>query len=371
MSSILSPLLSGAKKNLLNLAPYQTAKPLTSIKKHGKSEVINLASNENPFPPSETIQTLFNTAWSEVQRYPDPSGIELKLMIAERLNLTIENLTLTNGSSEAISLLIQVFAEPGDDIIISETAYALYETCINIQGAVALKVKDNNWVHDLVAMQNVIKSSTKMIIFANPNNPTGSYITELALNNLLETTPQHIIIVVDEAYFEYVTDLDYPDSIVLQKKHPNLVITRSFSKIYALAGLRIGYCIADPFITELLNRVRLSFSVNILALSAAKIVWNDRDYVKQTVVFIKAETEKIIAQLRAWDIPFLPPSANFVMMEFKHKANKIFDLLLQHGILIRPLHHYHLPHHLRMSIGTTEENRQFLQVLNWSLEQCL
>lgn len=363
MTGLIPNIIEGSKKHVLSMEAYQTAKPLHQI----KHSIINLASNENPFPPPMAIQAKGHQVWDNLHRYPDPTGIELKTVIAERLACSVDHITLTNGSSEAIALLLQLFAGPGEEVIIANTAYALYETCIKMQGATPLKVSDQNWVHDLVAMQQAITAKTKMILLANPNNPTGSYINHQELKRLLEATPKNIIVVVDEAYFEYVTDHDYPDSIFLQKAHGNLVITRSFSKAYALAGLRVGYCIAHPSITDLLNRIRLSFNLNSIAMAVAKHAFNQVDYVEKTLAFIREEREKIQSQLKQWGIPFVDASANFIMMEFKDKALTIFNRLLEQGVLIRQLNNYQLPHHLRVSIGSARENECFLHALSQSI----
>jgi histidinol-phosphate aminotransferase len=362
-----SDFLQNAKAHVLDMSPYQTASPLSRLKSSGRGSVINLASNENPFPPSDAMQALLQRMGTHVQRYPDPTGVELKHGLAKYLSIQPEKITLCNGSSEGIALLVQLFAGPGDHVILADTAYALYETCVKSQGAQVIKISDRDWTHNLLGMQDAITPKTTMILLANPNNPTGTFIKHQELQAFLQAIPKQIIVVLDEAYFDYVDDEAYPNSLLLQESHENLVISRSFSKAYALAGLRIGYCLAHPKLSDLLNRIRLSFNVNSIALEAAKLALQRQDEMQQMVTFVRSERTSMQLELSRIGVQFIPACANFILMNFQDKADQIFHYLLEQGILIRQLKNYQLPHHLRVTIGTAEENQRLLQALAGSL----
>lgn len=358
-----------SKKSVRDIEPYQTAKSASDmIHDHGLTKpLILLANNENPFPPSIYVQRVMNKIFNEIRHYPDPSGLDLKVRLSEHLNTQKEKITLGNGSSELISLLIQAYAGDGDEVVISQYAYALYETCIKIFGAKTVIAPAKNWGHDPLALHAAITKKTKMVIIANPNNPTGTYITGDELEDFMRKIPPYIIVIVDEAYFEYIDEADYPNGILLQEKFRNLVVTRTFSKIYGLAGFRVGYAISDEEIAAILNRIRLSFNVNSYGLVAAAEALLDHEYVQNVSSFIKKERKIMVDRLEERGLHYLYPSANFISLEFKNNAKELFQKLVNSGLLVRQLNNYKMPDYLRITIGTECENMHLIDAIDHAM----
>jgi histidinol-phosphate aminotransferase len=286
----------------------------------------------------------------------------LKIQIAENLGVTAANIFLGNGSCEILALVIQTYAGHHDEVVLSDYVYALFETYIKAANARSVKAPAKNWGHDLDAMLACVTNKTKLVVIANPNNPTGTSVTHNEIKSFLTKLPSTILVLLDEAYYDYASEDDYPDSVALLKEFPNLMVTRTFSKAYALAGLRIGYAIADPSIHDYLNRVRLPFNVNSLGLLGASFALKDQTYLKNTVDFVRAEKKIMIAKLNELKLTYLPSAANFVAVHFNN-ADGVFQQLLSNGLLVRQLKNYAMPDHLRITIGSQDQNERLLLCL--------
>jgi histidinol-phosphate aminotransferase len=347
-------------RSINKLGVYPTAKRVSATESDAPLNL--LASNENPYPPSPKILPRLMECYNQFNRYPDPTGSDLKIQIAEHLGVDPVLIFLGNGSSEILSIVIQIFTGTGDEVLVSEFVYALFETYINAVNATVVKAPAKNWGHDLSAMAARVTPKTKLVIIANPNNPTGTYVTHSELKIFLTQLPENIIVLLDEAYYDYADAENYPDSLALLREFPNLLITRTFSKAYALAGLRVGYSIADPRVNDFMNRVRLPFNINSCALAAASVVLADQHYLQNTLQLIREEKKFLAAGLKKLNLTYLPSAANFFAIKFED-TSKVFQTLIEQGILVRQLNNYNMPNHLRVTIGTHSQNLLLLNSL--------
>ncbi len=352
------------------LRPYQPGKPVSELERElGIRNILKLASNENPLGPSPEVLSALQDALVEIPRYPDGNGYALKKSLAEKYGIGIDQITLGNGSNDVLELVARTFLSPGACAIYSQYAFAVYPIVVQAIGAKGITVPAGNssgghgYGHDLEAMARRVTDECKVVFIANPNNPTGTYCDGAALRTFLEALPRQVIIVVDEAYFEYVETGDYPDSLALLKRHPNLVVTRTFSKAYGLAGLRVGYAISTPEIADLLNRVREPFNVNSLALVGAEAALLDPDYIKRSIETNSQGLNQLMQGLEKLGIDYIPSVGNFLTFNCKRLAFPIFQGLLRQGVIVRPLDNYELPQYLRVTVGTARENIAFLKAL--------
>jgi len=353
-----------ANSGVQKLTPYQAGKPISELKRElGLTEIIKLASNENPLGPSEKVIAAMQAEMVELSRYPDGNGFDLKTALAEKYQLTNEQITLGNGSNEILELVARAFLNTESEVIFSQHAFAVYPIVTQAIGAIARVIPAVDYGHDLKAMLAAVNDKTRMIFIANPNNPTGTYCSEIALAEFLAQVPEDVICVLDEAYYEYVAESDYPESVPWLQKHPNLLITRTFSKAYGLAGLRIGYGLSNPELADILNRVREPFNNNALALVAAETALSDESYLQQTVALNKAGMTQLTTAFEAMGLPWITSVTNFVSVDLQRDAASINTALLHKGVIVRPVANYEMPNHLRISIGTQAENEFFLQAL--------
>jgi histidinol-phosphate aminotransferase len=353
-----------ARPSLRSLTAYQPGKSIAEVQREfSLSEIIKLASNENPFGMSPNVLEALQQL-NSISRYPDPTGYALKQALAKYLVKAPENILLSNGSAEALSLIIQAFISQGDEVILSQYAYQLFEIISRAAGALCKIVPAIAWSHDLTAMANAITAKTKIIFIANPNNPTGTWVTSKQLSSFLDNVPNTVLVVVDEAYYEYACNIEYPDTLNLQRKHQNLIITRTFSKAYGLAGLRIGYAIAEKEIVEILNQIRLTFNINSAALTAAIAALDDQQHVLNCIQYTRQEKLKLEDKLTDCKLDYIPTATNFITIDFRKPILPIFNQLLRNGIITRPLANYQMPCHLRVTIGTPEENMKFIASIN-------
>ncbi|CAN5436809.1 histidinol-phosphate transaminase [soil metagenome] len=353
-----------ANSSIHNLQPYQPGKPIDELQRElGINQVIKLASNENPLGPSKYAIEAAQKTLEQVYLYPDGSGYELKQALAKGFNLSAAQITLGNGSDNVLSLIAQTFVKPGQDILISQYAYSTFAIIASAINANAVFAPAKNWAHDLSAIAKNITAKTQLIFLANPNNPTGTWFSEAELVSLLEAIPSHILVVSDEAYNEYIDEPDYPDTLKLQQKYPNLIITHTFSKIYALAGLRVGYAISHPDIADMINRIRLPFNVSSPALAAASAAFQDQQHCKKSIEMNMRGKAQLSAAFTRMNLEYIPSMCNFVTVDVRRDANKIYQALLREGVIVRPLTPYNMPTHLRISIGLAEENEIFIQAL--------
>lgn len=360
--------LSLAAPGVAGLQPYQSGKPIEELKReYGISNAIKLASNENPLGPGELALKAMRACEKTLGRYPDGNGFTLKKRLAEHLGVRSDMITLGNGSSEILELVARTFVTPANQVLFSQHAFAVYPILTQAIGAEAIVTPAKNRGHDLEAMRKAITDRTRLIFVTNPNNPTGTWVNSKELYRFLKAVPDHAIVIVDEAYFEYVLEEDYPDSIQWLNDFPNLVVTRTFSKIHGLAGLRIGYGVSHPEVAELLNRVRQPFNSNAMALAAAEAALSDRNHVENSITINSNGMRQLTAAFDRLGLNYIPSVGNFICVEFDRPGLEIYQALLRKGVIIRPVGIYGLPNHLRATIGLEEENDRFLR----SLEEIL
>ena len=357
-------LIALATKGVAGLQPYSGGKPVEELQRElGLSEIIKLASNENPLGPSQNVLDAIAST-TDLSRYPDGNGFTLKKALAEKHNISAENITLGNGSNDVLEMTARAFVTAEHQVIYSQHSFAVYPIVTQAVGAEHVVVPANEWGHDLPAMLEAISDKTKLIFIANPNNPTGTWLNKTDLRNFVENVPEHIIVLIDEAYFEYaISEENYPDCSLWLDEFPNLIVTRTFSKAYGLAALRVGYSLSHPDIANLLNRVRQPFNNNSLALVAAETALQDQDYIKKSVHVNDAGMKQFMLAFDDMGLEFIPSKGNFICVDFEQPAEDIYQSLLESGVIVRPVANYGMPNHLRVSIGTEEENTRFINEL--------
>jgi histidinol-phosphate aminotransferase len=346
------------------LIPYKAGKPIEELERElGLTQIIKLASNENPFGAGKKALAAIQAALPELGLYPDGSGFRLKKALATKYGLNSEQITLGNGSNEILELVARAFVTPDLEVIFSQHAFAVYPIVTQAVGATAVVVPALNYGNDLDGMLNAVTAKTRLVFVANPNNPTGTLLSQASLEAFIGALPDTVVCVLDEAYFEFVSQLETVNSIDWLKKFPNLIITRTFSKAYGLAGLRMGYGLSSPEIADILNRVRQPFNNNSLALVAAQAALNDDEHLQLTIDNNTKGMQFITDGFKTLGLEWIPSAGNFVSVDFKKPAQAIYDALLHKGVIVRPVGNYEMPNHLRISIGTETENALFLQAL--------
>ena len=360
-------------KHIHAIAPYVGGRPISEVaREYGldESKIVKLASNENPLGMPKSAQEAMLKAASDLGRYPDSNGFELKKVLSDRLGVPADWITLGNGSNDILELGARAVAQSGDEIIFSKHAFAVYPLATQAVGAKAVEVAATAvYGHDLPAMLEAIKASgdkAKLVFVANPNNPTGSYLSAQEIEDFLMAVPAHVVVVLDEAYNEYLAPEQRYDAIAWVKRFPNMILSRSFSKAYGLAGLRIGYGVAQPALTDLLNRIRQPFNVNSLAQAAAIAAFQDSAFLQQGFELNRAGLVQLTQAFDALDLTYLPSAGNFVLVKVGNDdgAGARINLeLLKRGIIVRPVGNYGLPQWLRISIGLPEENAAFIAAL--------
>jgi histidinol-phosphate aminotransferase len=298
--------------------------------------------------------------FGSLTRYPDGNGFELKSVLSEKLNVKAKQITLGNGSSDILDFVVKTFVNPGEEVVVSQHAFSIYGLLAQMQGGRVIEVPAKNWGHDLSAMANAITDKTKIVFVTNPNNPTGTYSTRDELERFLTSVPEHVVVLLDEAYFEYVDKADYQSGIDYLEQYPNLVVTRTFSKAHGLASLRVGFGVSSEQIADLMNRVRPPFNVDSFALAAAVASVKDESYVRQSKELNDQGMSQLEAGFDQLNVNWIPSVGNFICFEIKDRAMDIFNGLLAKGVIIRPVANYDMPDYLRVSIGTQQENQRFL-----------
>lgn len=345
------------------LSPYVPGKPVAELERElGISNIIKLASNENPLGPSPAALRAVERASRELTLYPDGSGFALKSAISARFGLTPAQLTLGNGSNDLLDMIARAFLAPGRRSVFAQYSFAVYPIATQAVGAQAVEVPAFLYGHDLDAMATAAQGAA-VVWLANPNNPTGTWFDRAAFERFMAQVPASVLVVLDEAYSEYVDEPAYPNGLEYLPKHPNLVVCRTFSKAYGLAGLRVGYAASSPEIADMLNRVRQPFNVSSVALAAAEAVLGDDDYLKRSVAVNRAGLAQVADGLRLLDLAVIPSIGNFITFDCGRPAQPLFQALLREGVIVRPVGNYGMPDHLRVSIGTHEQNARFLAAL--------
>ncbi|HCS27689.1 MAG TPA: histidinol-phosphate transaminase [Spongiibacteraceae bacterium] len=346
------------------LSPYQAGKPIEELQRElGLKNIVKLASNENPLGPSELAVAACRKAADGIYLYPDSSGFELKKKLAEKYSVTPAQITLGNGSNDVLDLIARAFLEPGKSAVFSAHAFVVYPIAVQACGARAIVTPAKAWGHDLDAMLAAIEDDTRVIFIANPNNPTGTWVDKTSLEHFLGAVPEDVIVVLDEAYTEYVTEAEFPNGLDYLERYPNVVVTRTFSKAYGLAGLRVGYSISSPAVCDLLNRVRAPFNVSTLALAAAEASLNDEAYLQESRRVNAAGLKQLGAGLDTLGLEWIPSVGNFIAFKVPADAAQVYQGLLRAGVIVRPVGVYAMPGFLRVSVGLESENRRFLEAL--------
>ena len=360
--SILSQL---APDYIRAIAPYQGGKPISELAREmglNEHDIVKLASNENPLGISPKAQMAIEDALDNISRYPDGNSFALREVVANKFKVAGNQIVFGNGSNDILELTARAFLRAGDEAIYSEHAFAVYPLVTQAVGATGVVIAAKQYAHDLDGFLQAITPKTKLIFVANPNNPTGTYIDKVALKAFFKQVPSNIIILLDEAYDEYLSDADKSQAIDWIKKFDNLVISRSMSKAYGLAGLRVGYGLMHSDVADILNRVRQPFNVNSIAQAAAVASLQDDDFVARSYALNRAGMAQMTQGLTKLGLSFIPSYANFVSFAVKNAA-VVNQKLLQNGVIVRPITNYGMPNYLRVSIGLFNENARFLEVL--------
>ena len=360
----ISTLCDLAVQGVQKLVPYIPGKPIEELERElGLTTIIKLASNENPLGPSAKSLASIQKMLPELSRYPDGNGFSLKQALAKKLAVSVDQITLGNGSNEILELLARTFLTPGLEVIFSQHAFAVYPLVTQAVGATCQVTPALNYGHDLDAMLEKVTDKTRLIFIANPNNPTGTFLSADKLEKFITALPSTIVCVLDEAYFEFVDAGQKINSIAWLDSYPNLIVTRTFSKAYGLAGLRVGYSISSVGMADLLNRVRQPFNNNMLALAAAKSALLDEEYLHQSVEQNNLGMKQLTQAFAKLGLSWIDSYGNFVAVDFKQSAMPIYEALLKKGIIVRPVANYEMPNHLRISVGTQQENAFFIDAI--------
>jgi histidinol-phosphate aminotransferase len=354
-----------------SIAPYQPGKPISELAREmglAERSIVKLASNENPRGVGPRTRAAVEAALADLARYPDGNGYELKVALSRRHGLDLSSIVLGNGSNDVLELVSMAFLAPGRSAVLSQHAFAVYPLATQARGARVIAVPAKSYGHDLEAMAKAVADDTYVLWIANPNNPTGTFAGPDELEALIRRVPERVIVVLDEAYNEYLPPNARTDTPKWLKRYPNLVLTRTFSKAYGLAGLRVGYALAHPSVADMMNRVRQPFNVNSLGLAAAVAALDDMEFVARSY----AENLQGLRQLEEGaaklGLEYIPSSGNFLTVRVGRAAD-VYKRLLRRGVIVRPVAGYELPEHLRVTVGTAEENDKFLAALAASLAE--
>jgi len=355
-----------------SIAPYQPGKPISELARElglDERKIVKLASNENPRGVGPRTRAAIEAAFGDIARYPDGNGYELKLALSKRYGVDMSQIVLGNGSNDVLELVALAFLGPGLSAVYSQHAFAVYPLATQARGARAIIVPAREFGHDVEAMAAAIADDTRVVWIANPNNPTGTLVASERLEAFVRRVPERVIVVIDEAYNEYLHANLRSPTVAWLKRHPNLVITRTFSKAYGLAGLRVGYALAHPQVADVMNRVRQPFNVNGVALAAAAAALNDMEFVARSYADNLQGMRQIEEGARALGLEWIPSYGNFITIRVG-RAAEIYKRLLKRGVIVRPVGGaYQLPEHLRVTIGTAEENERFLAALAASIRE--
>jgi histidinol-phosphate aminotransferase len=352
------------------ISPYQPGKPISELAREmGMDEqaIIKLASNENPLGTSPLAMEAMRKALGDVSLYPDGSGFELKAALSERYGVTSNQIVLGNGSNDVLELAARVFLKPGTSTVYSQHAFAVYPLVTQGVGGLGISVPARNYGHDLDAMLDAVAPETRIVFIANPNNPTGTLLPAGDVLRFLERVSPDVLVVLDEAYNEYLPPTLRADSIGWLKRFPNLLITRTFSKAYGMAGVRVGFGIGHSDVCNLMNRVRQPFNVNSVGLAGAVAALDDEEFVKRSYALNQAGMLQITTGLRQLGIEYIPSYGNFLSFRVRGDIKAVNESLLRQGVIVRPIGIYQMPEHLRVTVGLESENERFLKALEIAL----
>jgi histidinol-phosphate aminotransferase len=355
------------------IAPYQAGKPISEVAREfglDEAHIVKLASNENPFGVPESSQRAMAAAVAELGRYPDANGFDLKAALSKRYDVPADWITLGNGSNDILEIAAHAFVQAGQAVVYSQYSFAVYALATQGVGARSIEVPAKNYGYDLDAMAAAIDADTRLVFIANPNNPTGTFVPAARIEAFLKSVPDNVIVVLDEAYNEFLAPEQQFESAEWVRKYPNLMVSRTFSKAYGLAGLRVGFAIAQPALTDLMNRIRQPFNVNSLAQAAAIAALNDKQFLEQGARNNAAGYLQFVEAFEELGLEYVPSYGNFVLVRVgdDNEAGARVNLaLLKQGVIVRPVGNYGLPQWLRISIGLPQENAIFISALKKAL----
>jgi len=353
-----------ANEHILGIAPYEPGKPIEELERElGISDAIKLASNENPLSPSERVQKAIIAALGQLNRYPDGSGFYLRQALARHHGVTPDHIVLGNGSNELIELVVRAFLRPGEEAVIPHPSFVVYPMIVQAAGGIRVVVTLKEHRLDLDAMARAITPLTKLVFIANPNNPTATIVTQDEVTAFMDRIPETVIVVFDEAYMAFAQGPDFPDSLAYMRQGRKVVVLRTFSKAASLAGLRLGYAVADPDAVALIHRIRQPFNVNSLAQVAALAALEDEAHVLECLRLNEAGKAYLYDEFAAMGISAVPSRANFILVDVGQNAIEIYQRLLREGVIVRPLTSFGMETALRITVGTPEENRRLVKGL--------
>ncbi|BDI31154.1 histidinol-phosphate aminotransferase [Capsulimonas corticalis] len=356
-------------EHILALRPYQPGKPIDEVKRElGLTDVVKLASNENPLGPSPLAAEAIAACAHGVSIYPDGNAPALRAAVSELVSMPPNTLVFGNGSDEILHLLTMTFLQPGEETVQADPSFAMYEIYAAQANAKIHRVPLTHYTHNLEAMADAITPGTRLLFIANPNNPTGTLVTQAEVDRFMERVPPHVLVVFDEAYDEYVSHADKPDMRPYVRDDRNVIILRTFSKAYGLAGLRVGYGIAPPRIAELLNRVRSPFNVNLIGQAAAAAGVVDQEHIRRAVALNYEGRDYYYREFQRLGLEFIPSEANFVCVDVKRDSKEVFEALQRLGVIVRAGAGLGLPTHIRVTVGTMAQNERFIAALTAVLE---
>ncbi len=356
--------LKKSRQELAVIKPYVPGKPIEEVQEElGISDIIKLASNENPLGPSLKAQEALVKFVTQAHLYPDGSCTALKKSLAAHWHIQPEQLIIGNGSDEILKFIAEAFLQPGDEVVLAEPTFSEYHFVSQLMGAALQSVPCRQFIHDLPAMAAAVNDRTKIVFVCNPNNPTGTAVGHAELQAFMDKIPDDVLVVIDEAYYEYVQRDDFPDVLPWLAQRENVLITRTFSKAHGLAALRIGYGIGHPNLIRILEKTREPFNVNAAAQAAARASLADLDHIAASVDVNEVGKSYLYEQFAALELDYVPTETNFILVDVGHPAAEVFDRLLRKGVIIRPAHVFGLPTFIRVTVGTPSENQRFVAAL--------
>jgi histidinol-phosphate aminotransferase len=344
------------------IKPYEPGKPISELERElGIPSSVKLASNENPLGPSSKAVRAIRSCLKEVNRYPDGGGFELTRSLSQKFDMPAASILLGNGSNELIEIIVRTFLRPGEEVVSARGAFIVYQLVTQAAGGKNIVVPMREDIHDLHAMAKAVTERTRLVFVANPNNPTGTWVTRAAMDRFIRFLPSHVTVVIDEAYFEYVSRRSIPDTLEHIREGRPVISLRTFSKAYGLAGLRLGYLFAPPAHVAEMNKIRQPFNTNSLAQAAAVAALGDDRHLRRVVRVNRREKRFLEEELRKLALSTLPSEANFLLVHVGRDGSEVYQELLRKGVITRPMGGYGYPHHLRVTVGTPDENRVFLE----------
>jgi len=353
-----------ANEHILGIEPYEPGKPVEELEREfGIHDAIKLASNENPLAPSDRVQQAVIAALSHLNRYPDGSGFYLRQAIAKKHGFTPDQIVLGNGSIDLIELIVRAFMRPGDEAVVPHPSFVVYPMVVQAVGGIRVMVMLRDYRLDLEAMARAITPQTKVVFIANPNNPTATMVTADEVEHFMARVPERTIVVFDEAYIEFATGPDFPETLSYVRQGRKVIVLRTFSKAASLAGLRVGYAVADADAIALMNRIRQPFNVNSLGQAAALAALDDDTHVVECVRMNEAGKAYLYEEFRTLGVKYVPSRANFILVDVGRSASEIYQKLLHEGVIVRPLTPFGMETALRITVGTPDENRRLVKGL--------